>query len=376
MSAARSRPRGRRAGVVLAVRAVAAGVALGRIALAARRRPPVVAPAPPATPGVAAPPSISVVVPARDEAGRIGPLLAAVVGAPGVAEVVVVDDRSSDGTAAVAVAGGARVVAGTDPPPGWAGKAWALQQGLVAATGEWVVSLDADTRPSPALPAALVARALADGLDLVTLGGRFECPTPGATWLHPAMLTTLVLRFGPAGRAGRVPRHRLLANGQCMAGRRRALLAAGGLEPVRHHVVEDVALARHLDAAGWSVAMLDGPSLLTTRMYEDLGSTWRGWGRSLALPGVEPRWRQVADLAVLAVAMAIPIPRLLLRRADAIDVVLLAARAGTLVGTAPAYVRRGVAYWMSPLADPVAVAAVASNVIRPRREWRGRSAPR
>ena len=109
--------------------------------------------------------AISIVVPARDEATRIGPLLAAVVGAPGVAEVIVVDDESTDGTADVARAGGATVVTGEPLPAGWAGKAWALQQGLDAASGDWVVFLDADTRPSPELPGSLVARMIADDLD-------------------------------------------------------------------------------------------------------------------------------------------------------------------------------------------------------------------
>ena len=358
------------------LRAVAAGAALARVGLAARRRPPLRAPS---APGTATPddgPTISVVVPARDEAARIGPLLDAVVGAPGVIEVLVVDDRSTDATAELAAASGARVLPGIDTPPGWAGKAWALHQGLLAATSEWVVFLDADTRPSPELPRALVRRALAEHLDLVTVGGRFECPTAGATWLHPAMLTTLVLRYGPSGRAGRVPRGRLLANGQCMAARRGALLGIDGFRAVHDRVVEDVALARFLDAHGWAVAMLDGGDLLTTRMYEDLRGTWSGWGRSLALPGVEPRWRQAVDLTVLVCAQALPLPRLFARRADIVDVVLLAARLGTLVGTSPAYLRRGPAYWCSPLADPVAVAAVAGNVIRPWRDWRGRSAPR
>ena len=97
-------------------------------------------------------------VPARDEAGRIGPLLARTVGAPGVAEVIVVDDGSSDATAELATHLGARVVSGTALPAGWAGKAWALQQGLLAAGTEWVVTLDADTRPDPSLATALVAQ--------------------------------------------------------------------------------------------------------------------------------------------------------------------------------------------------------------------------
>ncbi len=320
------------------------------------------------------PSGIAVVIPARDEAARIGPLLAAVIDAPGVAEVVVVDDESVDETASLVRAGGARVVAGHPPPPGWAGKAWALQQALDAVTAEWMVALDADTRPSPALPRALVARAVADGRDLVTVGGRFECPTPGLRWLHPALLTTLVYRFPPPGAVRQGPVHRWLGNGQCMVIRRDLLVAAGGFGPVAHHTVEDVALVRAMATAGFGVGSLDGSDLLTVRMYETAIEAWRGWGRSLALPGVDSPRRRLTSLAVLAITQAAPLVRLACRRADALDAVLLLVRTGTLVGTARAYTRRGVAYWLSPLADVVAVAAlVRSTVARPR-PWRGRAA--
>lgn len=358
------------------VRVVAAVVAAVRVARALRRRPPL-APAP-ATPAgdaetsTTSGPTISVVVPARDEAERIGPLLEALRDAPCVSEVLVVDDESTDATATVAVDAGAIVVPGTPVPHGWVGKAWAVQQGVVAAKGDWVVTLDADTRPSPELPHALVHRAERDGLHFVTVGGRFDCPTEGAAWLHPAMLTTLVYRFGPAGYAGKVAPDRHLANGQCMAFERLPFLGAGGMLPVAGEVVEDVALARHLAGRDWKVAMLDGPELLTTRMYEDLAGTWRGWGRSLALPGVEPLWRQVLDLGVVLLAQALPLPRLLLRRGDVLDVALLAMRLGTLAGTAQAYERRGRGYWLSPTADLVAAAAVARGLVDRTREWRGR----
>lgn len=353
------------------LRVVAAIVAIGRLAGAARRRPPLERDTRTST-GVTTGVTISVIVPARDEARRIGPLLDAVVGAPGVDEVIVIDDQSTDSTAEIARRSGATVVAGRPLPDGWAGKAWALQQGVEAARGRWVVTLDADTRPDPALAQSLVDRAIRDGLDFVTVGGRFECPTPGAQWLHAAMLTTLVYRFGPAGRAGRIAPHRHLANGQCMAFERTRILGAGGLAPVAGHVVEDVALARHLAAAGWSVAMLDGPALLVTRMYESMRETATGWGRSLALPGVEPSWRRVIDLAVVVCAQTLPIPRLLLRRGDVLDVVLAAVRLGTLVGTAQAYERPGFAYWVSPLADLPATVALALGGVRRRQSWRGR----
>lgn len=351
-------------------RVVAAVVALVGLSGAARRRPPLVAGDRPSA--GAAGPSISVVVPARDEAARIGPLLDAVVGAPGVSEVLVVDDQSDDTTADVARAAGARVLSGLPLPDGWAGKAWALDQGVRAACGDWVVTLDADTRPAPELPRAVVDRARADLLQFVTVGGRFRCPTWGAQWLHPALLTTLVYRFGPPDRVG-VGTGRLVANGQCMAFERAALIDAGGLGSVAGHVVEDVALARHLAAHGWRVAMLDGPSLLTTEMFDDGPSTFRGWSRSLSLPGVEPRWRAVLDAGVVLLAQALPLPRVLTRRADVLDLVLLAARAGTLAGTAGAYERRRAAYWLSPLADGVAVAALARGIATRTHRWRGRT---
>ena len=352
--------------ISVAARLAAAATAISRIAKAG-------AVAPPVRPTLTPVQSISVVVPARDEAERIGPLLDRVVDAPGVAEVIVVDDQSSDRTAEIARGSGATVITGAPLPDGWAGKAWALQQGITAATSDWVVTLDADARPNPRLATALVARAIAERFDLLTVGGRFECPTAGSRWLHPAMLTTLVYRFGPPGAPSPRP-ERTMANGQCMALPRAAFLAAGGMEPVRGDVVEDLALARRLATDGHHVGFLDASDLLTVRMFESLGDAWTGWGRSLALPGVEPRRRQLFDLAIVVLAQALPIPRLVLGRGDVIDVVLALTRVGTLVGTRRAYERTDAAYWLSPLADPVAAVAIARGIARRGRQtWRGRS---
>lgn len=351
-------------GVVARVAASAAVVR--NVARAAWRAEPV-------TPSGADCGSISVVVPARDEATRIGRLLAAVVGAPGVGEVVVVDDESSDATADVARAAGARVVRGASRPVGWAGKAWALQQGLDAADGEWIVFLDADTRPSPDLPRALVARCVDDRLDLLTVAGRFDCPTAGLRWLHPALLTTLVYRAAPPGALDQGPAGRRVGNGQCMVARAATLRSRRAMAAVGHHTVEDVALVRAMAGGGAAVGYLDASGLLVVRAYETAGEAWHGWGRSLALPGVDPRWRRLAGLGTVVLTQALPLVRLVARRADLLDVALLAVRVGTLAGTARAYDRRGVAYWLSPLADVVAVAAlVRSTVARPR-PWRGRA---
>jgi dolichol-phosphate mannosyltransferase len=319
---------------------------------------------------------VTVLIPARDEAARIGPALAAMVGAPGVAEVIVIDDNSTDATAEIAITAGAKVVSAPPLPPGWAGKAWALHQGLIEAKTTWVVTLDADTYPDPHLPAALTQRAEEEGYVLMTVGGRFDCPSPGARWLHPAFLTTLVYRFGPPGVSG-VPADRLMANGQCMVARREVWEAEGFMGPVAEELVEDVALARHLARRGHRVGFLDAAELLTVRMYEDAADTWRGWGRSIALPGVEKPLQQWRDLAVVLLAQVLPLPRLLTGRGDVLDAGLLALRIGTLFGTRRAYtnsqdLRDRLAYWGSPLADPVAAAAILRGIMRPRQVWRGR----
>ncbi len=348
-------------------RVVVAGTVTVRLARAAHCTPPIS----PVAARTGQTPSISVVVPARNEPGRIGPLLER-LSRSAVAEVIVVDDESDDGTAAVAEAAGTKVVAGRPAPVGWVGKPWALQQGLDAATSDWVVFLDADTRPHPSLPPALVARAATDGIDVLTVAGRFECPTGPSRWLHAAMLTTLVYRFGRPGGHARRP-DRLLANGQCMVVRRTHLIAAGGFAPVAGSLVEDVALARHRARRGDTVAFLDASALLTVRMYESFAATWSGWGRSISLPGLDGPLRRLFEVTILALAPPVPVIRLVTGRADRIDGVLIAARIGTLVGTRRAYGDAGAAYWLSPLADGPAVLATVRATVRRRQRWRGRS---
>jgi dolichol-phosphate mannosyltransferase len=347
--------------------ALAGAVVLARLARGRRRCAPLATGGPPPAG------SISVVIPARDEQARLPACLAGLAGDGDVTEVIVVDDRSADETEAVAAAGGARVVAGAPLPAGWAGKAWALEQGLRAARGQIVVFLDADARPRRGLVRALAAELV--GADAVSAGPRFRCATAPARALHASMLATLVLRFGPADVAGWQPSpRRAVLNGQCVAARAATLRAAGGWARVGSSLVEDVALARALRADGRRLRFVDAADLLAVEAYGSAAETWRGWGRSLMAAEATSRAWLAADLAVLWLAMALPLPLWLARRRRATGA-LVALRLALLAGLARSYEPRGAGFWLSPLADLAVVARLTASVLRPERTWRGRTYP-
>ena len=352
------------------VQAALAGLVLNRLARGRDRRAPLAAADAPAPAG-----TVSVVIPARDEAARIGPVLRALAEDPDVLEVLVVDDHSTDDTAAIAAALGARVLPAPPLPDGWVGKPWALQHGLEQATGDVVITLDADVRPGPGLVRAL-AGALAQQPERTLLTGtvRFACETAGERALHPAFLATLVLRFGPGDVPGFQPRpNRALANGQCLAARRTALDAAGGFALAAERMTDDVALARALRRRGWCLHTVDAADLLEVRMYDSAAETWRGWSRSLMAPDVTPPAWQALDVATLWAVQALPLWRLVLRRGTPLDVTLLALRLALHAAFRRTYRHHDAAFWLAPLLDLPAVARLTFSVLRPDRRWRGRS---
>lgn len=312
---------------------------------------------------------ITVIIPARNEATRIAECLTPLRHAHGVLEVLVVDDESVDDTAKIAQQLGARVVVGAPLPEGWVGKIWALQQGVDAARGDVVVTLDADARPSVNLPIAAAQALMASDAVLATVAPNFRTSSQPGQWLHAAMLTSLVYRHGAgAGRASRDA----VANGQCMVFRRVDAINGKWCHQVRNAIIEDVALVRWLVKQGRQVQMFDGTSLLTVHMFAGFVDTWRGWGRSLSLSGVDRVSRQISDALVTLLTLAAPIWLLLAGGATPLTALLLVIRLGTLVGARRAYERPGVGYWLSPVADLLAWVVVAWGILSPSREWRGR----
>jgi dolichol-phosphate mannosyltransferase len=372
------------AALIVAAQALAAGLLLARLLPGARRRPPV-------TPliGGLTDTTVTTLVPTLDEAGRIGPLLRGLEaqGAP-LLEAIVIDSGSRDATAdlvrdAAARDGRLRLTRDPPRPPGWVGKVWALEYGLSQAQGEWVLGIDADVEPLPGLVAGVVDAARREGLDVVSFSPRFAGQSRGERFLQPALLMTLIYRFGAPSarpRAGRV-----LANGQCFLSRRDVLLAHGGYAPARGSFADDVMLARHLAHRGARVGFLDGSRLFRVRSYRSAAELWREWGRSIDLADTTPRLRQWLDLLFLCLVQALPLPILLVAAAGGtgwmgewvgaiigLNGALIAIRLGMMAATAGAYERRGFPWALSWVADVPAVARVILSSLRRPRRWRGR----
>jgi chlorobactene glucosyltransferase len=217
-------------------------------------------------------PPLTVIIPARDEAKRIGRCLDGLAAQhlPDL-DIVVLDDNSSDDTAELARSFGGqlpglRVIQGAPLPDGWAGKCWACWQAAQASNAEWLLFLDADTAPLPGMIPALLDYATAQRLDLLTLLPLLEL---GSWWERVLMppFVGLIQAVYPIDRVNDPRSPLALANGQCILVRRSAYFAVDGHRAVRDSVLEDVRLAQTIKSAGYRMAAVGGPELMRVRMY-------------------------------------------------------------------------------------------------------------
>ncbi len=364
--------------ILVVVQAVALSLLLVRLWPGRRRLAPV---AP--SDGNHATGSISVVVAALNEAHRIGACLDGLSAqGPVVREVLVVDSGSTDGTAALVLHAAERdsrirLLLDDPLPDGWIGKVWALQHGLHHATAPWVLGVDADTIPNAGMAGGALTAAVTHRYDAVSFAPRFRMSTAAERWLQPALLVTLVYRFGAAGTDAHG--ERVMANGQCFLARRETLMSVGGYASARTSFCDDVTLARHLVRAGNRVGFLDGSRLYDVHSYTSARETWREWGRSLDLKDASSSARQWADVLFLLIVQGTPLPALLAAwlagsvSLAVTSLALIAVRVLLQRALAPSYERRGIAFWLSPLADPLAALRVLISTMRRPRTWRGRT---
>ena len=215
-------------------------------------------PAPPSWPRAVA------VVPARNEAETIDASIGSLLRQdyPGPFSVLLVDDDSSDGTAEIAAgaataAGRAErltIVTGSPLPGGWAGKLWALQQGIDVADRQeqaptYLLLTDADIVHAPDLVRSLVARAEAQDLVLTSLMAKLRCQSLAERLLVPAFIFFFQMLY-PFSWVNRRQSSTAGAAGGCMLVRADALRRSGGIEAIRHALIDDCALAHRLKAQG------------------------------------------------------------------------------------------------------------------------------
>jgi chlorobactene glucosyltransferase len=241
----------------------------------------------------ATPPSVSIVVPARNEALNIEACVRSLVASdyPDF-EVIVVDDRSEDGTGELARAlepGNAKrvvVLDGTELPDGWLGKPWACAQGAKVATGELLLFTDADTTHRPALLERAVLGMAEDQADLLTLLGRQLMESFWERLMQPHIFLLMLLRYPDFERIAKRGHWRdALANGQFMFFRRDSYEALGGHEAVHREVVEDQALAQLVKRSGRCLSVRAAEDDFATRMYRSLSDIVEGWTKNIVLGG-------------------------------------------------------------------------------------------
>lgn len=250
--------------------------------------------------GPSTPVSVSVVVPARNEEASLPHLLRSLADQTlPAAQVIVVDDASTDATAAIATSAGAVLVRAPAIPDGWIGKPWACHNGSLQATGDVVVFLDADVVLAP------------DGLDRIVGSWQRDAPD-GLLSVQPFHTTVrayeqcsaypnLMSVMASGAFAPRWLPTEPVAFGPCLVTSVSAYRAVGGHESVAAEVIEDVLLARTYDRAGLPVQVLAGGSALSFRMYPSgFRQLVDGWTKNLAggprLVGVLPLLAAVAWL--------------------------------------------------------------------------------
>lgn len=312
--------------------------------------------------------AVSVVVPARDEEASLPTLLGSIAGEllPGD-ELVVVDDHSTDATADLARAAGARVIAAPELPDGWAGKPHACHVGSQHASGDVFVFLDADVHLAPGTIDALVAEVARHPDELVSVQPhhRTVAPHEQASLLFNVVALMGCGAFTPAGE--RVRTH--VAFGPVMATTRATYDRIGGhAHPeVRSAVLEDIALARRCPRSRLFTGTRSGVSF---RMYpRDLAQVIEGWTKGVGI-GVDatPWWALIGTVAWVTSLAGGVVTSPWFALASIVQLAVLARRAGSF---------RWWAVVVYPLWCLLLVLVVARSLWRRRRggqvTWKGRS---
>ncbi|MFB3920180.1 MAG: glycosyltransferase family 2 protein [Terriglobia bacterium] len=230
---------------------------------------------------------VTAIIPARNEEANIARVVRSVAAQEGILEVLVVDDHSEDRTAEIleglkSEIPKLRTIHIAGPPEGWTGKSYAVSTASKMASGAWLLFTDADTEHQPGSLVVLLARAQAEGAELLSISPGQRTPT----WWESAVIPLVYVHLARLYKFEEVSNPHspaAAANGQYVLIRREAYERVGGHEAVRGAILEDVELARRVKAAGGRLLFLPGAEWVQTRMYRSLSEMWRGWTKNLYL---------------------------------------------------------------------------------------------
>jgi hopene-associated glycosyltransferase HpnB len=225
---------------------------------------------------------ITAVIPARNEGGIIGATLAALAVQGQGLRVVVVDDNSTDGTgdAARRVCGlDVQVIAGQALPMGWAGKVWALAQGVAQVQTPLALLLDADIALGPGAVGALRAQMQTGGYEFASVMASLRMSAFWEKLLAPSFIYFFKLLYPFPLARSKNPRF-FSAAGGCIMLETRALAAIGGLETIRGELIDDCALAREVKRAGFRTWIGQSRAVDSIREYQGLREIWNMVSRS------------------------------------------------------------------------------------------------
>lgn len=232
-----------------------------------------------------APASITAIVPARNEEAVIAACIESLSAQPEIAEIIAVNDQSSDRTSEILheLAGKIarlRVVDATEPPPDWVGKNHAVSLGVQLATAPWLLFTDADAILLEGAAAKAIALSAEHDAALVSFSPEQDLKT----WYEKALIPFVYLRLAqrfPFDQINDPSSSAAAANGQFLLIKREAYDAVGGHAAVCGAVLEDVALARRVKAAGFRIWFAAGAGIVRVRMYRSFSAMWEGWKKNL-----------------------------------------------------------------------------------------------
>ncbi len=324
--------------------------------------------------------SIVAVIPARDEEAVIGRAVASLMAQryPGPFHIVVVDDQSSDGTAEAARAAAAghpdrlTVAAGQPVPAGWTGKLWAVRQGIEIARRrrpDYLLLTDADIVHAPDSLSELVARAETGNYDLVSLMVRLHCRSLSERLLIPAFVF-FFFKLYPPRLVADPARRTAAAAGGCMLVRRNTLERIGGVDGIRHEIIDDCALARRVKAVG-AVWLGAAGSTSSIREYRSWRPIWDMIARCAFAQLGYSAVALVASVALMLVMYVAP-PLLLLSGASAGRALGAAAWLGMSLAFLPILRSYRCPAVLAPLLPGIALFYTAATVASAILFWRGR----